>query len=361
MAKDKDRAQNPAAQQRKLEKQKALKKGSLSNFPRVYLRRSYFLQSPSLTVFSPTGKAAVAAQRTERYAARNLRRLESTISDLHALKESQGGKLSSRDQRQLEEAERDVQRVKKAREALGDQAPTFNSDRDGGDARGRGDGRGGRGGYGSLGKRNREEEESSGGETDESVRRIPWPRDTPPPIPRQRKDDLQRHHSTNANSEPLGADRRLRDRGGAAEAEVPDTALPAKPAAKTTYESKPVIRDLRKEATANFVPNAVKRKLDATKGVGGKLLEEEEVEKLEKEGYGAGGGKVRDGLEGRGLVVDAAPEVGGGGAEDEGERRRLEEEEERFRREMEMVEADGEKEGDGRKGVMMEEVSDEDL
>lgn len=28
MAKDKDRAQNPAAQQRKLEKQKALKKGS---------------------------------------------------------------------------------------------------------------------------------------------------------------------------------------------------------------------------------------------------------------------------------------------------------------------------------------------
>ena len=367
MAKDKDRAQNPAAQQRKLEKQKALKKGPLSSFPRLYLRRSYFLQSPLLTVFSPTGKAAVAAQRTERYAARNPRRLESTISDLRALKESQGGKLSARDQRQLEEAERDVQRVKKARETLGDKAPTFNSNRGGSEARGRGDGRegrggrGGRGSYGGLGKRNREDEESSGGETDESVRKIPWPRDTPPPIPRQRKDDRPRQFSTNANSEPLGADRRLQDREEAAEAEVPDTALPAKPAPKTTYESKPVIRDLRKEATAKFVPNAVKRKLDATKGVGGKLLEEEEVKKLEKEGYGATGDKVRHGLEGRGLVVDAAPEVGGGVAEDEGERKRLEEEEERFRREMEMVEADGEKKMEGRKGVMMEEVSDEDL
>ena len=312
MAKDKDRAQNPAAQQRKLEKQKALKKGPLSTFPpHVYLRRSYLLRSPLLTVFPPTGKAAVAAQRTERYAARNPRRLESTISDLNALKESQGGKLSARDQRQLEEAERDVQRVKKAREALGDKAPTFNSNRGGGEARGRGDGRRGRGDYGGLGKRHREEEESSGGETDESVRRIPWPRDTPPPIPRQREDDRPRHHSTNANSEPLGADRRLRDREGAVDAEVPDTVLPAKPAPKTTYESKPVIRDLRKEATAKFVPNAVKRKLDATKGIGGKLLEEEEVERLEKEGYGAGGGTVREGLVGGGLVVDAAREVGG--------------------------------------------------
>ena len=251
--------------------------------------------------------------------------------------------------------------MKKAREALGDKAPTFNSNRGGGEARGRGDGMRGRGGYGGLGKRSREDEESSGGETDESVRRIPWPRDTPPPIPRQREDNRSRHHSINANSEPLGADRRLRDRERAAEAEVPDTALPAKPAPKTTYESKPVIRDLRKEATAKFVPNAVKRKLDATRGIGGKLLEEEEVERLEKEGYGAGGGKVRDGTEGRGLVVDAAPEVGGRDAEDGGERRRLEKEEERFRREMEMVEADGENRGNGRKGVMMEEVSDEDL
>ena len=307
----------------------------------------------------PTGKAAVAAQRTERYASRNPRRLESTISDLHALRESQGGKLSARDQRQLEEAERDVERVKRAREALGEKAPPFNSNRGGGDARGRGDGRGGRGGgYGVLGKRNREEEESSGGETDESVRRIPWPKDTPPPIPRRRRDDPPRH-STNANSEPLGAEPRLPNREGAEEV-VPDTALPAKPAPKTTYESKPAVRDLRKEATARFVPNAVKRKIDATKGIGTSLLEAEEVEKLEKEGYGASGRGFGDGGRRKGLVVDGAPEVGGGGPEDEKEKRRWEEEEERFNRELEMVEADG-GEGDGPKRVMVEEVSDEDL
>lgn len=363
MAKDKDRAQNPAAQQRKLEKQKALKKG-LSFLTSGLLQLSYLCQSHALTTVSPTiGKAAVAAQRTERYASRNPRRLESTISDLRALKESQGGKLSARDQRQLEEAERDIERVKKAREVLGDKAPTFNSNRGGGEARGRGGAGGGRGGYGGLGKRNREERESSGGETDESVRKIPWPRDTPPPVPRQRRDDRPTH-STNANSEPLGAERRLQNREGA-EAEVPDQTLPAKPAPKTTYESKPIIRDLRKEATARFVPNAVKRKLDATQGVGGKLLEEEEVEKLEREGYGGGGRTLADGLEGRSVVVDAATELYGANAEDENARRRLEEEEERFRREMEAVDVDGDADGqyggDGPKGVTMEDISDEDL
>lgn len=358
MAKDKDRAQNPAAQQRKLEKQKALKKGRHLNPTPALVHFSYLLRSHLLINPPLTGKAAVAAQRTERYASRNPRRLESTISDLHALKESQGGKLSARDQRQLEEAERDIERVKKAREILGDKAPTFNSNRGAGEARGRGDARGGRGGYGGLGKRSREERESSGGETDESVRKIPWPRDTPPPIPRQRRDDRPRH-STNANSEPLGVERRLQNREGA-EAEAPDTSLPAKPAPKTTYESKPVIRDLRKEATARFVPNAVKRKIAATKGVGGKLLEEEEVEKLEQEGYGAGGRQLGDGSEGRGLVVDAAPEVGSEDVEVQRQRKRLEEEEERFRREVEMVDAEEGRGGDG-KEVMIEEVSDEDL
>ena len=36
MAKDKDRAQNPAAQQRKIEKQKALKKGSPLTLPLAF-------------------------------------------------------------------------------------------------------------------------------------------------------------------------------------------------------------------------------------------------------------------------------------------------------------------------------------
>ena len=359
MAKDKERAQNPATQQRKLEKQKALKKGSSLRLYYSLQSRASFCYPILLTAHLAIGKAAVAAQRTERYASRNPRRLESTISDLRALKESQGGKLSARDQRQLEDAERDVERVKKARQALGDKAPTFNSNRGGGEARGKGDGRGERGGHAGLGKRNREEPESSGGDTDESVRRIPWPRDTPPPVPRQRRDDRPRH-STDANSEPLGAERRLRSREKP-EAKVPDTTLPAKPAPKITYESKPVVRDLRKEATARFVPNAVKRKIDATKGVGGKLLEEEEVEKLEKEGYGAGGRSLGGDSGRRDLVIDIAPDVGGADLEEDRGRGRLEEEEERFRKEIETVEAQGDDEEDGPKKVMMEEVSDEDL
>lgn len=249
--------------------------------------------------------------------------------------------------------------MKKAREALGDKAPAFNTGRGRDDAgRGRGDGGRGRGGYGGLGKRPREEEEGSGEETDESVRKIPWPRDTPPPIPRQQRHDRPTH-STNANSEPLGADRGLPSRGDGVEQEQrPDKKLPPKPAVKTTYESAPQVRDLKKEATARFVPSAVRKKIDATRGKGGTLLEEDEVERLEREGYGAGAGKSDAGGGGgvvKGVVVDAAPEVA---MEDEAVRR-LREEEERFAREMEMVENLVEE--DRPRGVRMEEVSDEDL
>ena len=251
--------------------------------------------------------------------------------------------------------------MKKASQSLGDKAPAFNSNRGGSDRGDRGkDGRGGRGYYAGLGKRNREEVENSGGETDESVRKIPWPRDTPPPIPRQRRDDRSKH-STNANSEPLGVGRSLPTQEGP-ETEGPDTPLQAKPAPKITYESQPVVRDLRKEATARFVPNVVKRKIDATKGIGGRLLEEEEVEKLEKEGYGAGRSRSGDDSGGKSVMAfDSAPEAGGGDEEDEREKKRLEKEEERFRREMELVGAEGDGEGDGQKKATVEEVSDEDL
>lgn len=337
MAKDKEKSVNPAAAQRKAEKQKALKKG----------------------------KAAVAAQRTERFANRNPRKFESTISDLQALKESQGGKLSARDQKQLEEAEKDLARVRKARETLGDKAPTFDSGRgreDGGRKRGRGGGDSrGRGGYSGLGKRGREDEQESESETDEDVRRIPWPRDTPPPIPRQRRDDRPRQpQSTNANNEPLGTERRLPERTVSEQDDgerVPDTSLPAKvvPNVKTTYESKAQVRDLRKEATQRFVPNAVKRKIDATKGIGGKLLEEEDVQRLEREGYGSG-----TVMNAEDVVADTVGEVGVGVLEDEDKRewRRLEEEEERFRKEMEVGE-DMEEEA-GPKKVEIEEISDEE-
>ena len=261
--------------------------------------------------------------------------------------------------------------MKKAREVLGDRAPRFDGRGGHRDVGGRGEDRRGRGGYGGLGKRGRDErgeEGDSGSETDESVRKIPWPKDTPPPVPRQQRRDGPPRYSTNANNEPLGAERRIPDRTEKDET-VPDTSLPAKPTpvTRTTYESAPQVRDLRKEATARFVPQVVRKKIDATKGKGGKLLEEEEVEALEKEGYG-GSGNAGSRIGVGGVVVDAAPAVGeevGGVEERERERRRLEEEEERFRREMETeIDVGEEREGEermGPRGVEVEEVSDEDL
>lgn len=345
MAKDKERTLNPATAQRKLEKQKALKKG----------------------------KAQVAAQRTERLAHRNPHRLETQISDLHALKESSGGKLSARDQKQLEELERDVARVKKARENLGEQAPQFGqrAGREGGKGgytrgTGRDNGRGGRANYRGLGKRSRddgEEEDRESEETDEDVRRIPWPKDTPPPIPRpdRRQQQQQRRlEGTSANREPLGVERypgRNTTADGNEAAHVPDTSLPSKPATAApavvkTYESKAQVRDLRKEATARFVPTVVKRKIDATKGVGGRLLEEEEVGKLEEEGYGLLKGN-KEGATNEAAVVEQE-------AMDEEELRRLREEEEAFQKAL-GAEVEENKEADKPRKVHVEEVSDEEL
>lgn len=68
---------------------------------------------------------------------------------------------------------------------------------------------------------------------------------------------------------------------------VSENQMPALHApAQLTYESKPVVRDLKKEATA-FVPKVVKQKLDAVRGgVQQTLLDEDELDRLEKEGYG---------------------------------------------------------------------------
>ncbi|KAL8693877.1 MAG: hypothetical protein Q9218_001386 [Villophora microphyllina] len=352
MPKDREKTVNPAIAHLKSEKARALKKG----------------------------KAAISAQRNERLASRNPFRLERQVDDLKALQHDGGG-LGARDKKQLEELERQLGMVRKAREKVGDKVPTGREV--GGEGRNRGSGDGargrGRGGsYGGLGKRARGEdgrrEESSGNETDESVRRIPMPRDTPPPIPRSdrqwrgrggyRGSTANGHGSGNANMEPLGEGR-----------EKIFHDLPAKPsapvAAKTTYEAKAVVRDLRKEAVKAFMPSAVARKVQAAKGEPGKLLEEEEVERLEGEGYLRHGGRERGG-EGDGngdkrmarmggVVVDAAPEVGNErsmeGMGGDGDRDRLEEEEERFRWEME---PEMEMERPERQ-VRMKEVSDEDL
>lgn len=203
----------------------------------------------------------------------------------------------------LEGLEKDLKAVRKARETLGDAAPKFGSGpRRDGDSRGRGGG--------NLGKRKRDEDESSEGEdVPEGVKRIPMPRDTPPPIPREvldkwyqkRRERLAQNNpgrGTNANTMPLGENERRVGRPGG----MPERQISTAPAieAKTTYEAKPVIRDLRKEAVA-FVPAAVRAKLDKSKGVGG-LVEPEEMDQLEKAGYMTTN-RTSTGKEGRQLGV----------------------------------------------------------
>ena len=274
------------------------------------------------------------------------------------LKESQGGKLSAREQKQLEEAETDIARVRKAREALGEKAPTFSASW-GSEDRGRRKAEtAGRGGFTVLGKRRREDQEdSSGSETSESVRKIPWPRDTPPPIPRSRQQRTK--HSTNANAEPLGAERRFpQERQLTQSDHMPETAPQPKPGARSTYEGAPQMRDLKKEATSRFVPNAVKKKINTAKGRQGVLLQEEEVERLEKEGYDIGANiwsATREMNTSPQPVIFAAPDI----LDEDEAARRLREEEERFAKEMEMVDSNVMQGGESR-GVRMEEISDED-
>lgn len=153
-----------------------------------------------------------------------------------------------------------------------------------------------------LGKRRRPGWGAKDGESDESdvpedVRSIPMPRDTPPPIPREVLDKWykarrerqgggggeNRSHGTSANNMPLGGTNRgtfgaSGGNGGASTSPVPPVE------AKTVYEAAPVVRDLRKEAVSAFIPSAVRAKLDKTKGIGG-LVEPEEADRLEKEGY----------------------------------------------------------------------------
>ena len=205
------------------------------------------------------------------------------------------------------------------------------------------------------------------------MRKIPWPRDTPPPLPHRHRRDQHRHGS-NANTEPLGKDRKGIGKGDQGDGDddenfMPDTSLPSKPqaAARTTYESKPQVRDLRKEATARFMPQAVKRKVDAAKGTGGKLLEEEELQKLEQAGYG--GDVSKD----SGRNTDSRDKSGGKQPDqtidnEDDALRRLREEEEAFRKEMQTAEEDEAASSKDRQEqhqqrarlVQVEEVSDED-
>ena len=215
-------------------------------------------------------KAAVAAQRNERLAHRNPDRLQRQINDLKSMQEAQGGELRPKDKQMLEQWERELKTIRKARE--GKDEPSGRGKR--GDEKREDD-------RASLGKRRRDDngDEQRGASrdwrtqnreqqnreqsppTDEDVRSIPMPRDTPPPIPRRQ---FKNNHQ---------------DGGPPVRTLAP---------AQIKYSSAPQVRNLQKEATAKFVPAAVAAKLKALKGdvaPGGRYLEPEEVDALEQAGY----------------------------------------------------------------------------
>ncbi|KAK1071134.1 hypothetical protein LTR74_003515 [Friedmanniomyces endolithicus] len=293
---------NPVAAQRKADKQKEIAKS----------------------------RKVQQGQRNEKLARRNPERLQRQVDDLKELEAR--GALRPKDKETLGQLERDLRGVRKAREVLGvkDEGP-------------RRDGRGGPGAGGErdrrsdvrgdvrqeqrdrrqqLGKRRRDEEDAmdSGGDTD-------------PETPRQSGADGPR--------QPHG--------------------LPAKPvfeAPQTVYSSAPQLRDLKKEAV-RFMPAVVSQQRNRLKGRAGRLLEPEEVEKLEKSGYVAAPKAAEEAA----VEVKSEPvsgEVTRGGmltavGMDDGA---LDEEARRFEEEMAKMEREGTEEVRGR-GVQIEEVEDD--
>ncbi|KAI0204308.1 WW domain binding protein 11-domain-containing protein [Astrocystis sublimbata] len=255
----KERNFNPVQAQRKADKAKAIKKG----------------------------KNEATNRRNEKLAKRNPDRLQKQIDDLKQITES-GGKLTSHEQAVLDGLERDLKAVQKAREALGDNAPTFARSSPRSDDHG----------PGVLGKRRRDRDDASSADDDvpDDVKAIPMPRDTPPPIPKHILDEwyakrrAARNANAHANDTPMGNANNtpLGSRNGRPpqrqDGPAESTSTPAPPVVpKTVYEAKPALRNLRKEAVA-FMPSAVRMKLDKSKGQGG-LMEPEEADRLEREGY----------------------------------------------------------------------------
>ncbi|OAQ68607.1 WW domain binding protein [Pochonia chlamydosporia 170] len=234
----KEKGYNPVQAQRKADKAKAVKKG----------------------------RAEAQERRNEKFARKNPDRIQKQIDDLKKIAAG-GGKLSQHEEQLLEGLEKEIKLIRKARENLGERAPSFN--------------RGGRrdGDSGVLGKRRRN---SAGSSTDEDVsdevRKIPMPRDTPPPIPKEVLDQwyAKRRARRNPNADAMRADAENKEK-------TPKTEAPPAPV-QTVYEAKPVLRDLRQEAVSAFVPAAVQKKLNKGRGQAG-LIEPEEADRLEKEGY----------------------------------------------------------------------------
>jgi hypothetical protein len=166
--------------------------------------------------------------------------------------------------------EKELSGVKKAREALGDKAPTFGRSwpRDRGQ------------GSGVLGKRRRDGESSGDEDIPEDIKSIPMPRDTPPPIAKEVLDKWYAKRRARWQA-AHGKDTNESDAKEAAKEAAPK---PPPVESKSVYEAKPLVRDLQKEAVSTFVPTSVRLKMDKGKGQGG-LMEPEEADQLEREGY----------------------------------------------------------------------------
>lgn len=207
-------------------------------------------------------------RRNERLARKNPDRIQKQIDDLKAIP-SKGGTLTRHEEQVLEGLEKELRAVRKAREAVGDKAPSFGRGRDG-ESR-----------PGALGKRRRGSRDASSSDDDvpDDVRSIPMPRDTPPPISKDVLDQWYARRHARRNPEPAG---RQDGRAGDAQGPVPREAPVIEH--RTVYEAKPVMRDLQKEAVSAFVPAAVQMKMARGQGHG-RLLEPDEAEKLEREGY----------------------------------------------------------------------------
>ncbi|QPC70060.1 hypothetical protein HYE68_000812 [Fusarium pseudograminearum] len=235
----KEKNYNPVQAQRKADKAKALKKGKHERQERL----------------------------NEKLSRKNPERIQKQIDDLKKVT-SGGGKLTRHEEATLEGLEKELKAVKKARETLGDKAPTFgrgwNRDRDSGP--------------GVLGKRRRGSNDATTSDEDvpDDIKRIPMPRDTPPPIP---KDVMDKWYAERRAKRAAENAARQDDED---KQQKKDTPPPVE--AKTVYEAKPVVRDLRKEAVSAFVPTAVKMKMNKGQGQGG-LIEPEEADRLEQEGY----------------------------------------------------------------------------
>jgi hypothetical protein len=318
-------------------------------------------------------RAAVAAQRSERNSHRDPGRLERRIADLQARREaSKGGRLPAADEKALAELERDLGRVRKARENAG-----YGGDKGGrGEDRGRGgrDGRESRGGGAVLGKRRRDgtnpnmqplgdgarfsddEGGSGASDTDPEARDIPMPtdHDHEPPVPSRRRAP---RFAPPPRAAP-GGPHALPAKPGAAAAAAATQRMPVHEQ-KTVYAAAPQLRDLQKEAVKRFVPAAVASKLAAVRGEGGRLVEPEEADRLEKEGYRAAPAPAKPAAvarEGGRRPGDAGPGAaveGSGDDEDDAVEAlaKLEEEERRFREEAQK----------SSRHVQVEEVDDEDL